>query len=66
MSKTKTNNLEKQIQVRENKDKSYTMTQMQHQRGWTGRMRNDLSSAGQHTVSLYTTLSHFDSHFSAQ
>lgn len=43
MSKKKTNDLEKQIQNRENKDKSHTMTQMCGQRGWAGRMRNDLS-----------------------
>lgn len=66
MSKKKTNDLEKQIQNRENKDKSHTMTQMWGQRGWAGRMKNDLSQAGQHTVVLYTTLSHSDSNFRAQ
>lgn len=43
MSKKKTNNLEKQIQNRENQDKSHTMTQIRGQIGSTGRMRNDLS-----------------------
>lgn len=43
MGKKKTNNLEKQIPNKENKDKSLTMIQMQAQWGWTGRMRRDLS-----------------------